>query len=624
MTYKWPELKKARVTMNNWNNKEEKPIKLKFFGLNKITPYLKPHTKIFVYLLIFILGESILGMCIPLFQRYAISNFIEAGTLDGLWGYAVFYFFAVLVQAGCGALWTVNSMKAEMLVGRDLRRKSFNHLQTLSFTYFNQNAVGYIHARIISDTSRIAGTASWGIMDMIWSIVYLVGSCIIMFSLNWKLALIIVAIVPVVLFVGSFIRGKMVNANRLVREINSRITGNFNEGITGAKTTKTLVVENKMVGEFNRTTDEMYGTSVRAARWGALFASVTAFICTFAVAIALYYGGQLTMQTVMDIATLSAFTTYAIGMVDPVQNIARCITDLITVQVNIERFTRLVDTDPDVVDAPEVVAKYGDQFDPKRENWEPIKGDIEFKDVSFMYPDGTEYVLEHFDLKIPAGTCVAIVGETGAGKSTLVNLVCRFYEPTSGQILIDGRDYRERSQLWLHSAIGYVLQSPHLFSGSVRENLLYGNPDATMEQIEAAVNAVNAGGIIEKLENGYDSDVGESGDLLSTGEKQLLSFARAILADPRIFVLDEATSSVDTLTEQLIQEAIDKLLKGRTSFLIAHRLSTIRHADVILVVRGGKIIERGTHEELLKKRGYYHSLYTRQYQEEKMRQIFNP
>lgn len=323
----------------------------------------------------------------------------------------------------------------------------------------------------------------------------------------------------------------------------------------------------------------------------------------------------------MMIGTLSAFTTYAISLIDPVQNIARIVTDLVTVQVNIERFTRLMDTKPDVEDTAAVVAKYGDVFEPKRENWEPIRGDIEFRDVSFMYPDGTEYVLEHFNLDIPAGTCVAIVGETGAGKSTLVNLVCRFYEPTSGQILIDGRDYRERSQLWLHSNIGYVLQSPHLFSGSVLENLRYGNPDATMEEIEAAVKAVSADGIIEKLENGYDSDVGESGDLLSTGEKQLLSFARAILANPHIFVLDEATSSVDTLTEQLIQNAIDTLLEGRTSFLIAHRLSTIRRADVILVVRAGKIIEQGTHEELLKRRGYYYSLYTRQYQEEATERI---
>ena len=608
--------------MNNWKQ-EETAVKLKFFGLGKILPYIKPYKRLVAFMILSVLGESGLAMCIPLFQRYAIDHFIEAGTLQGLTSYIVVYVAAILVQVTCGALWTLNSMKTEMYVGRDLRRAAFNHLQTLSFTYFNQNAVGYIHARVVSETNCIAGTASWGIMDLCWSTIYLIGICVVMLCLDWKLGLIIIAITPVVMFLGGVIRRKVVASNRIVREINSRITGNFNEGITGAKTTKTLVIENKMEGEFNRTTEEMRRTAVRTARYNALFISTTAFICSFAIAITLYYGGHLSMEGAMMIGTLSAFTTYAISLIDPVQNIARIVTDLVTVQVNIERFTRLMETEPDVKDTPEVMEKYGDVFEPKRENWEPIHGDIEFRDVSFMYPDGTEYVLEHFNLKIPAGTCVAIVGETGAGKSTLVNLVCRFYEPTSGQILIDGRDYRERSQLWLHSNIGYVLQTPHLFSGSVIENLRYGNPDATMEEIEAAVKAVSADGIIAKLENGYDSDVGESGDLLSTGEKQLLSFARAILADPHIFVLDEATSSVDTLTEQLIQNAIEKLLEGRTSFLIAHRLSTIRHADLILVVRAGKIIEQGTHEELLKKHGYYHSLYTRQYQEEATERILD-
>ena len=213
------------------------------------------------------------------------------------------------------------------------------------------------------------------------------------------------------------------------------------------------------------------------------------------------------------------------------------------------------------------------------------------------------------------------MGETGAGKSTLVNLACRFFEPTAGKILIDGRDYRERSQLWLHENIGYVLQSPHLFSGSVRENIRYGRLDATDEEVEAAARAVSADTVVAKLEKGWDSQVGEGGDKLSTGEKQLISFARAVLADPRIFVLDEATSSIDTQTEQLIQEAIDHLLKDRTSFLIAHRLSTIRKADLILVVRDGKIVEQGTHQELLQKRGYYHDLYSKQFAEESAAKI---
>lgn len=276
----------------------------------------------------------------------------------------------------------------------------------------------------------------------------------------------------------------------------------------------------------------------------------------------------------------------------------------------------LLNEEPQISDTPEIEENYGDVFHPRKENWPEIRGDITFEDVSFRYPDGTEDVLIHFDLHIPAGTNVAIVGETGAGKSTLVNLACRFFEPTGGRILIDGVDYRERSQLWLHSSLGYVLQTPHLFSGTVMENIRYGRLDATDEEVYAAAKAVSADTVVEKLETGYDTQVGEGGDRLSTGEKQLISFARAVLADPRIFVLDEATSSIDTETEQLIQKATATLLEGRTSFLIAHRLSTIRQADLILVVKEGRIVEQGSHRELLAQKGYYHDLYARQFAEE--------
>ena len=317
----------------------------------------------------------------------------------------------------------------------------------------------------------------------------------------------------------------------------------------------------------------------------------------------------------MLIGTLSVFMSYALGIMDPLHSVITTISSLVSIQVNIERFNRLVNTESDVADSPEVIEKYGDTFNPKKENWEPLIGDVAFKNVDFKYPDGDEMVLENFNLDVPHGTNVAIVGETGAGKSTLVNLVCRFFEPTKGQVLIDGRDARERSQLWLHSNIGYVLQTPHLFSGTVRDNLRYGKPTATDEEIMHALDLVSAKFVIEKMEKGLDSDVGEGGGMLSTGEKQLLSFARAILADPRILVLDEATASIDTLTEKAIQDAIDTVIKGRTSFVIAHRLSTIVNADVILVVRDGKIIERGTHSELMKQKGYYYELYTRQYEE---------
>ena len=349
----------------------------------------------------------------------------------------------------------------------------------------------------------------------------------------------------------------------------------------------------------------------------AVYISIIMLFSSIATAVVVAQGGNMVMQDLILLSTLSAFASYAVGIFEPIQSIARIIADIISSQANIERITDLLEKKPDITDTPEVIEKYGDSFFPKRENWEPIRGDIEFRDVSFKYPDGEDYILEHFNLTVSAGTTVAIVGETGAGESTLVNLACRFFEPTSGQILIDGVDYRERSQLWLHSNIGYVLQNPHLFSGTVRENILYGRLDATDEEIQEAAKSVSADTVVAKLEKGYDSDVGEGGDRLSTGEKQLISFARAVLANPRIFVLDEATSSIDTQTEQMIQNAISHLLQNRTSFLIAHRLSTIRQADInSRALRDGKVIERGKHQELLEQKGYYYHLYSRQFEEE--------
>lgn len=600
------------------HKQEEKKeyVSLPFFGIPKLLPYLKPYRFLILSMVCLGLCGGLVDIILPLFQQYALNNFIAESTLNGIGSFIAAYIGVLAFQVIANTISAYQSSRVELFVGRDMKRLSFNHLQTLAFSYYNQNSVGYIHARVMSDTNRIGTLVSWSLMDGVWNISYLLGAVVVMLLTNWKLALWVLAIVPLTALAAAFFQKKLVELNRRIREVNSQITGNFNEGITGAKTTKTLVIEKKMEDNFNSTTGEMKRTSVRATHFRGMFSSMIAFSSSLALALVLWRGGIITMEGVIKIGTLSVFMSYALGMMEPIQWIVRCISDLITIQVNVERFTRLMNTKSDVADTPEVVEKYGDTFDPKKENWEPLHGDITFDDVSFKYPDGDEYVLEHFNLHVPQGTNVAIVGETGAGKSTLVNLVCRFFEPTSGRILIDGRDARERSQLWLHSNIGYVLQTPHLFSGTVLENLKYGNPNATMEQIEAAVKSVSADGVIARMDKGYDSDVGEGGDLLSTGEKQLISFARAILADPRIFVLDEATSSIDTVTEKLIQDAIEHLMKGRTSFVIAHRLSTIRQADVILVVSDGKIIEQGTHLELIAKRGAYYNLYTKQFQED--------
>ncbi len=604
------------------HKEENGAVSLPFFGIHKLAPYLRPYRFTMITMIVLGFAGGLVDIILPLFQEYAIDHFIVKENLSSMGGFIGAYGCVLIFQVIANGISAYQACEIEMYVGRDMKRESFNHLQTLAFSYFNRNSVGYIHARVMSDTNRIAALVSWSLMNGIWYISYIIGAVIVMLSVNVRLSCFVLMLVPLLTAAAAFFQKRLVMINRKVREINSRITSDFNEGITGAKTTKTLVIEKKMEEHFAKTSKEMEETSVRGTHYRAMFSSMISFAASAALALVLWQGGMITMEGALKIGTLSVFMTYAIGMMEPVQWIVRSVSDLITVQVNVERFSGLVETESDVRDRPDVVEKYGDSFAPKRENWEPLHGDITFEDVSFKYPDGEEYVLEHFNLHVPQGTNIAIVGETGAGKSTLVNLVCRFFEPTSGRILIDGVDARERSQLWLHSNIGYVLQTPHLFSGSVMENLRYGNPDATVEQVEAAVKSVSADEVIARMDRGYDSDVGEGGDLISTGEKQLLSFARAILANPRIFVLDEATSSIDTVTEKKIQDAIAHLMKGRTSFVIAHRLSTIRQADLILVIRDGKIVERGTHKELIAGKGEYYHLYTKQYQEEALSLLF--
>ena len=593
--------------------KNEKTTHLPFFGIGRLLPYLGHVKKILAVMVILALMSSAMDVIMPMFQRYALDNFVRGGTMDTVAGFVLLYIGALLFSATVNYISCAQAIIVEMRVNRELRQRGFEHLQTLSFSYFNQNSVGYIHARLMSDTGRIGGLVSWTLIDSVWRISYLVGAICVMLWMNWRLTLLILTIVPLLVVLFSIFQKKLIRVNREIREVNSRITGNFNEGITGAKTIKSLAIEEEMEGRFTEETATMRRKSIRASRLRGLFGGTMNFASSVALAIVLWKGGYIAGE---QVGTFSVFMSYAQGMMEPLRWLVDIISDLITTQVNIERFTNLLAVKSDVVDTPEVVEKYGDLIHPKKENWEPIRGDIEFRDVTFMYPDGDENVLENFSLKIPFGTHLAIVGETGAGKSTLVNLVCRFYEPTKGQLLIDGRDARERSQLWLHSSIGYVLQTPHLFSGTIRENLLMGKEDATEEEIWAAVRAVSADEVVARLENGLDTDVGEGGDLLSTGEKQLISCARAVLADPRILILDEATASVDTMTEAKIQEALAGVTAGRTCLMIAHRLSTVRNCDIILVVKDGKIVEQGDHRELLKKKGYYHELYTRQYEDE--------
>lgn len=587
------------------------------WGLWKgLMPYLKPYKKDFMGIFVANVLCALIDVAFPLFQRYAIDSLVGEGRTDGLMLFGISYAALVVLQALTVVSFSRASMRLEMNFGRDLRRAQFVHLQKLSLSYYNATPVGYLLARTMNDTGRISGMIGWSVADLIWSVLYMAGSYIAMILLNWRLALPVLLVVPVLGLLTAYFQPKILRWNRQIRKLNSRITGAFNEGITGAKTSKTLVVEERNDKSFQELTDEMKRSGIRAARLSAVYVPLILFCGTVATALVLVQGGLLEREGVLLLGTLSAFFSYATGLFGPIQQTAQNLSEFISLQASLERVLSLLREEPQIKDRDEVIAAYGDVFHPKMDVWPALKGDITFEDVSFRYPDGAEDVISHFNLHIPTGTTVAIVGETGAGKSTLVNLACRFFEPTGGRVLIDGVDYRERSQLWLHSSLGYVLQTPHLFSGTIMENIRYGRLGAADEEVYAAARAVSVDTVVEKLEKGYDTQVGEGGDRLSTGEKQLISFARAVLADPRIFVLDEATSSIDTEIEQLIQKATAQLLKGRTSFLIAHRLSTIRQADLILVVKDGAIVEQGTHRTLLEQKGYYRTLYTKQFAEE--------
>jgi ATP-binding cassette subfamily B protein len=471
-------------------------------------------------------------------------------------------------------------------------------------------------ARVSSDTSRLGEIISWGLVDIIYAFFKLLFIFIIMCGINFKLALIMLIIIPVVTIAASIFNNMIIKLSRKQRRINSEITSYLNEGISGAKTSKTLIIEKKTIREFSDVVNKYKGVTVKIAWTQSAFYQVIAYAGALTLALMGYFGGM----SALDSSIMFLFLSYSTSFFEPVLIIARLTNELKHAQVAAERVFNLNDIQPEITDSKEVIEKYGDYVSFKKENWEDIKGDIKFENVGFAYKKGKE-VLKDFSLEVKSGQSVALVGETGAGKSTIVNLLSRFYEPTSGKILIDGKDYKDRSVAWLHSHLGYVLQTPHLFSGTIMENIRYGNLNATDEQVYQAAKIAHADEFINKLEKGYDSEVGEGGNRLSLGQKQLISFARAVIADPKILILDEATSSIDTETEYVIQKAIKGILSGRTSFVVAHRLSTIVNSDIILVIQDGKIIEKGNHQELMKLKGYYYKLFTNQFIEDKMKEL---
>lgn len=570
--------------------------------LKTMVKFTKPYKKYLILIIVFMVFTAIIDGFFPYMTKYAIDNFVIPQEYSRIKPFIIIYLLMIIFQG-------VNVFTFILLTGYiknnicyDIRKRAFNKLQHLSFSYYDKTSSGWILARLTSDVEKMGEAVSWSLIDIVWGGSLIFFYIIIMLVINVRLALIAFIVLPGLIYITLYFQKKLLKYSRISRSINSKITSAVSEGIMGAKVTKTLAREESALNGFKELTSDMNIASVKVQKISSIYLPIVLSLGSIATASILWAGGNGVVAKTVTYGTLFAFMSYTMKFFEPIREVARVFADLQRQYASMERVMQLINEEITVKD-------YGDVI------LEELKGSIAFKNVNFKY-ETSGYIFKNFNLNIKAGETIAIVGETGSGKSTIVNLVCRFYEPTSGAIEIDGINYKELDLKKLQGSLGYVLQTPHLFNGTIRENISYGLDVSDKEVVEAA-KLVNANSFIEHFEKGYETIVGEGGGMLSTGEKQLISFARAILANPKIFILDEATSSIDAKTEKLIQDAIEKTTKDRTSFIIAHRLSTIRKASRIIVLEKGKIIEGGTHDELIANKGYYHELYLKQFIESK-------
>jgi ATP-binding cassette subfamily B protein len=584
---------------------EEEEFTSQFNGqiIKRIAQQAQPYWKWVLSFLLLIGMVSLQDAVFTYLSKMIIDEGIVAGNRARLIQLITIYASMIIVQASgvFGFIYLAANLGER--IQYDLRRKMFNHLQALSFSYFDKTPVGWIMSRVTSDAGRIADLITWGLIDTTWATLNLTVSLVFMFIINWQLALVMALILPILIVIAAQFQKRILTAFRQVRKLNSKLTGVYNENITGVRVVKALTREEKNLQEFDGLASSLYRSAYRAAWLSALFLPTVQIVGAMALGAIVWYGGWQITVGGMTVGGLQAFISYLTFMLFPIQDLARVYAEMQSSIASAERIFSLIDAKPEIADRPDAI------------NPGAIRGDIEFEDVDFYYTKDKP-VLADFNLRVKQGETIALVGPTGGGKSTIVNLVCRFYEPKAGIIRMGGLDYTSLTLHGIQSHIGMVLQTPHLFSGTIRENIRYGRLAATDAEVEEAARLAHAHEFIMTLEKGYDSEVGEGGNLLSTGQKQLISLARAVLAQPDIFIMDEATSSVDTLTEALIQQGMETLMKGCTSFIIAHRLSTIKKADRILVIENGRIAEMGNHTELIRARGHYYSLYTKQFRQE--------
>jgi ATP-binding cassette subfamily B protein len=594
--------------------------KMDFALWRKMLRFAWPHRRKILAVMVLGSAVSLCDITLPLLT----GRIVDAVTLRGagapLGRYLLVYCATIVGFVTCIFSFIMIAGAITVGVSYDIRETCFDKLQRLPFSFYDRKAVGWLMARMTSDCSTLSRIMAWAMLDLSWGTSVLCGITIMMAVLAWRLALVVLAIAPLLAVISRYFQVRLLRTSRALRKANSQTTAAFNEGMLGVRTSKSMVREAQNAAEFSQLSGAMYGHAVRNAFYAATFWPMMLSVCGLGTALALRFGGMGVIHGHMTLGALATFLQIVFFIQFPVQELSNAIQ---AAQASAERIGGLLDAPVQIEDSPAVAERIaGHRTGGAGDARFAIDGmdrritSIEFRDVGFAYKSG-QTVLRDFNLRVQSGESIALVGPTGGGKTTIVGLACRFYEPDTGQILINGVDYRQRSLHWLQSSLGIVLQQPHLFSGTVAENIRYGRLDATDEQVAAAAKLADAHDFITALKDGYRTPVGEGGNQLSTGQKQLIALARAIIADPQIFVMDEATSSVDTYTERAIQAAIERILKHRISFVIAHRLSTIRSASRILVIDGGRIIEEGDHATLIRRGGHYRELYTNQFTHER-------
>ncbi len=596
----------------------------------KLFDYAKRYPTELKWLALFAVLTALMEVAYPLLTKGvidAVDLYLKAGADPQLWFWGLLYFLCTVVIciAIGGFIWMAGKIRTH--ISHDIREDGFANLQRLSFSFYDYRPVGWLMARMTSDVERLSNILAWGFLDLVWGFTMMIGIAIAMFVMNWKLALVVFSILPFLAWISARFQRRILKSARLVRSTNSRITGNFNEAIMGVLTSKSFVREDANQSDFQSLTNTMHDASVTNLTHAAVYLPIVITMASLATGLALAVGGMDMLAGIIPVGTLIAFMAYTRHFFDPIEQLGHWFAEMQMAQASAERILSLIEAEPAIKDSPEVLAAMAVQAK-RAEQGTRFAADggaarietLTLNNVSFAY-DPAKPVLDEVSLSVKRGETLAIVGPTGGGKSTLVNVICRFYEPTRGEVLIDGVDYRARSLHWLQSNIGMVLQNAHVFSGSIMENIRYGRLDASDEEVIEAAKIAGAHEFITNFAEGYDADAGEAGSRLSAGQKQLVSFARAVLADPQILVMDEATSSVDTETEQRIQQGMQRILAGRIAFVIAHRLSTIRNADRIIVIEEGRIKEEGSHRELMTARGHYYDLYRQQSLQESSREL---